>query len=160
VAAGAISPNLDPLTEMRTEPRIRSAAAADAPTIAALLGELGYPADARSVAARLAPLLPRGDMAILVAELEGAVVGLGSVFLLPVLHENGARAMITALVVSESTRRRGVGRLLVRSLQAFARENGCTRIIVTTANHRADAHQFYEDIGFSWTGRRYGSTLG
>ena len=144
---------------MRTEPHVRRAEARDAEAIAGLLGELGYPADPDSVVARLAPLLDRADMAILVAELAGDVVGLGSVFLLPVLHENGARGMITALVVSQSARRRGVGRLLVRALQAYARESGCTRIIVTTANHRADAHQFYEDVGFSWTGRRYGSSL-
>ena len=29
------------------------------------------------------------------------------------------------------------------------------RVTLTTANHRADAHKFYENIGYECTGRRY-----
>jgi hypothetical protein len=32
-------------------------------------------------------------------------------------------------------------------------------VAVTTALHRADAHAFYERLGYAFTGRRYVKTL-
>jgi GNAT superfamily N-acetyltransferase len=127
--------------------------------VAALLAELGYAADEDTVRARLDLLLARQDYAVLVAELNDGVAGLGSVHVLPVLHTDGPVGFITALVVSRPARGGGVGRRLVRGLEDFARTQGCARVLVTTANHRADAHQFYERIDYEHTGRRYARTL-
>jgi GNAT superfamily N-acetyltransferase len=137
-------------------PQVRRAGSQDAVAIAGLLAELGYPSDPVTVRRRLQPLLARDDGVVLVAEEQEEVVGIGSLYLLPLLHEDAPRAIITALVVSERARRRGAGRAIVDQLEAFARARGCRRIIVTTANHRADAHRFYETGGYAWTGRRYG----
>lgn len=140
-------------------PRIRRAEHRDAVAIAALLGELGYPTDMDAATGRLGSLLSRQDYAVLVAEQDQRVVGLGSVHVLPLLHAGGSLGLITALVVSEAARGGGVGRQLALRIEEFARSQGCTRVIVTTANHRGTAHAFYEQIGYEHTGRRYARTL-
>jgi GNAT superfamily N-acetyltransferase len=64
-----------------------------------------------------------------------------------------------ALVVSERARGLGVGQRLVDAAAETARRWGCNRLLVTTHVRRADAHAFYERIGFELTGRRYVRTL-
>jgi GNAT superfamily N-acetyltransferase len=64
-------------------------------------------------------------------------------------------ALVTALVVSEEHRGGGFGRRLLEAVDAWGRARGCLKFVVTTANHRAGAHQFYERLGWEWTGRRY-----
>jgi len=41
-------------------------------------------------------------------------------------------------------------------VEHWARSRGCHRIVVTTALKRAEAHAFYERLGYRHTGRRYG----
>lgn len=142
-------------------PFIRPAApgARDAPAIAALLGELGYPALGDAVAVRLAAL--RGpEHAVLVAELAGAVIGLIGVHVFPVLHEDGLRGKILALVVASAQQRHGTGRLLLRAAEAFARDRGARRMEVVSGDHRAGAHAFYRRGGYLPTmQRRFERTL-
>ncbi|HEX7879751.1 MAG TPA: GNAT family N-acetyltransferase, partial [Candidatus Eisenbacteria bacterium] len=51
--------------------------------------------------------------------------------------------------------RRGIGTLLLVAGEAALVARGADTIVVTTANHRADAHAFYEKSGYTFTGRRY-----
>jgi GNAT superfamily N-acetyltransferase len=144
---------------------IRAASPADASALASLLGELGYPSEADRVRARMARILgARGDSgtdSVVVAsdERSGEVLGLLSVHQFAALHDDAPVALITALVVAERARGLGVGRQLVDRAIDTARLWGCTRLIVTTHVRRADAHAFYEHIGFELTGRRYVKTL-
>jgi GNAT superfamily N-acetyltransferase len=136
-------------------PTLRDARLSDAPAIAGLLAELGYPAAADAVTRRLEALLPRPDYAVCLAALDGEVCGLACAHVVPVIHADEPLALITALVVSERARGGGMGRRLVERLEEFARSHGCARVAVTTASHRSDAHLFYERLGYSLTGRRY-----
>ena len=140
-------------------PEIRAAEYRDAPALVRLLAQHGYPTEAGSVERRLGLLLPRTDITVLVAEHDGAVIGVGSLHLLPILYEDVPRGQLTALVVAESARGKGVGQALVRRLEQIAWERGVRRMVVTTANHRARTHQFYERLGYEWTGRRYARAL-
>jgi GNAT superfamily N-acetyltransferase len=136
-------------------PPVRRAAPGDAAALAGLLGELGYPADADAVTRRLDELLARDDYGVFVAEAAGRVVGFGGVHVFPALHADRPVALIAALVVSEAARGGGHGARLVAALEAFARGHDCERVMVTTANHRAGAHAFYERLGYAFDGRRY-----
>ncbi|MFN2566372.1 MAG: N-acetyltransferase family protein [Gemmatimonadaceae bacterium] len=144
---------------------IRAASSADAPALASLLGELGYPAEAESVQRRMLRLLGAGDASptdsvfVASAGAEAAVVGLLSVHRFVALHDDADVGLITALVVAERARGLGVGRRLVDRAVDTARGWGCTRLLVTTHVRRADAHAFYEHIGFEFTGRRYVKSL-
>jgi GNAT superfamily N-acetyltransferase len=144
---------------------IRLASSDDAPALASLLGELGYPSEADSVRARMARVLgAKGDKAtdtVFVATGPNArdVLGMLALHQFPALHDDAPLALITALVVAERARGSGVGSQLVDRASETARRWGCTRLMVTTHVRRADAHAFYEHIGFELTGRRYVKTL-
>jgi GNAT superfamily N-acetyltransferase len=67
------------------------------------------------------------------------------------LIESEPRVEIGGLVVDTKARRQGVGRRLVERLEAWARENGVTELSVRCREDRTEAHQFYEQLGFSST---------
>jgi GNAT superfamily N-acetyltransferase len=136
-------------------PRIRQASHEDAPAIAALLAELGHPTDVAVIPQRLDGVRAEGDEAFVATEGDGPVVGFFSIARVAVVHGSGPVALITALVVTESARGRGVGRRMVDAARQWAREAGCVRLLVTSADHRADAHAFYPACGMPYTGRRF-----
>ena len=135
--------------------QIRLAAADDLPGLAALLGELGYPASPEELSGRLERL----DGDLFVAADEGEPLGLAALQVLHVLQRDAPAARLTALVVREDARGRGVARALVEAVEAAAREAGCDHVHVTTANHRSDAHAAYRALGFEDTGVRYAKRL-
>jgi GNAT superfamily N-acetyltransferase len=96
---------------------------------------------------------------VLVASRDGEPIGVGSVHRLHGLHDTSAIAFITALVVTERERGTGVGRALLEALEDSARDWGCERILVTSANRRVEAHAFYERGGYEGTGRRFARAL-
>jgi len=126
--------------------------------IARLLTQLGYPVAPEDVPTRLARLA--GDRAaVLLAEQDARVVGLATVHVLSVLNRARDVAWLTALVVDESMRGSGVGRRLVEAVEAFARQQGCERLSVTTHEHLTGAQAFYTQVGLPPTGRRFGKML-
>jgi GNAT superfamily N-acetyltransferase len=139
-------------------PTIRDARSEDSAAIAVLLGQLGYPAAADAVATRVDRLRGAGDR-LVVAELDGKVVGLADLHVSPSIEYDEPAGKLAALVVDERARGAGVGRALAAAMEAEARAQGCGVFFVTTAERRADAHAFYERIGLDYTGRRYAKTL-
>lgn len=138
---------------------IRRAAAADAPRLAELLDQLGYPTDAASVAARLARLLADPAAAVLVACHGGGVCGFATVQSHVALNRDAPSVQLTLLVVADGLRGSGLGRELVAAAEDWARRRGADRLVLTTAAHRAGAHAFYERLGYALTGRRYAREL-
>jgi GNAT superfamily N-acetyltransferase len=128
---------------------IRSAALTDAPRIAELLTELGYPADADAVRERLTYWLPDQASRVLVAELDGRISGCISLHAIPYLERTGHWLRIESLVVEADSRRGGTGRALVDAAERLARQWGCLLIEVTSKRSRADAHAFYRRLGFT-----------
>jgi len=137
---------------------IRPAAAADAQAMAHLLTQLGYPATAADMPDRLQQVEREGGIAVIAAD-DAGPLGLASAVRHPTLHAGGYVAYITALVTTEEARGRGVGRALVAAVEKWAREQGCARLSVTSAEHRADAHAFYPRCGMPYTGRRFSKTI-
>jgi GNAT superfamily N-acetyltransferase len=144
------------MTSPAEQTRVRAATPGDAPAIAALLEQLGYPTTIDAAEARLSRLAISPADDVLVAEQAGVgVAGLLVLHRAAVLHHDLDVAIIMALVVDELRRGLGIGERLVRWAAAIARERGCERLQVTTHLRRADAHRFYERLGFEHTGRRY-----
>ncbi|MFL5982963.1 MAG: GNAT family N-acetyltransferase [Gaiellaceae bacterium] len=137
---------------------VRDARLEDSPQIARLLDQLGYPTDAAAVVARLERLAIVGDR-IFVADVDGRVAGLAHLQVSPALERDRPSGKIGALVVDEAHRGRGVGRALVQAVEEDARLRGCALLFLTTREWRADAHAFYERVGFEQAGRRYSRTL-
>ena len=131
----------------------------DATDLAALLGQLGYPADAAEVPSRLRAFAPGSHAVAWVAELEGRVVGVATAHVIAAIHKPDAVAMLTALVVAESARGHGIGRALVLAAERWAVEQGASAISLTSAVRRTEAHAFYKRLGYDQTGVRLGRTL-
>jgi GNAT superfamily N-acetyltransferase len=134
---------------------VREPKDSDAPQIAPLLGQLGYPSTPQEVASRLEALRTDGAATrIWIAELDGSVVGVATARQFLGLHVTPPVAWLTMLVVEERVRGRGVGRRLVAEAEAWARAIGATRLSLTSAVHRKEAHQFYLNLGYQQTGVR------
>jgi GNAT superfamily N-acetyltransferase len=136
---------------------IRSATPADSAAIAPLLDQLGYPSTAAQVGARLVALL--ADELVLVAEEEGAIAGLSGLRVERLIERDEPVARLTALVVGEQFRRRGVGAALVAAVENEARARGCALLVLNSGSTRTDAHAFYERLGYETTGRRFAKEL-
>ena len=138
---------------------LRNANRSDAAVMAALLAELGHPVSAADLPSRMDAVIAEGGAVLLAVEDSGEVLGLMSLARHVVIHAPGPVAYITALVTANAARRRGVGQMFVAAAKEWARERGCVRLTVTSAEHRADAHAFYPACGMPYNGRRFSTTI-
>ena len=127
--------------------QIRPASIEDADTLAALSGQLGSPSIAEDIAGRLSLVLERDDRLTLVAKKNGKVVGWLHAFI-AFRVESPAFAEIGELVVAESERGQGIGRLLVGSASQWAHSKGLQNLRVRSNMIRKNALAFYLHIGF------------
>jgi len=134
--------------------KIRSARADDAPALSRLLGQLGYPSEVAEIPDRLDKMHARPGTTALVAEDHGRVVGCVTVHLFAALHTSEPNAWLTALVVDETVRGKGVGSALVKRAEDWAVEHGAQRIALTSALRRKEAHEFYKTRAYEHTGVR------
>jgi predicted N-acetyltransferase YhbS len=134
---------------------LRSATEADAKHVESLLAELGYPSQEADVRHRLRRSLHSNTSCFLVAQSASEVIGLVSAELIPYFPNGSTICRVTGLVVSAHHRGRGVGERLLTGAADFAREQHCSGIEITSAEHRLDAHRFYQRLGFSRTSFRF-----
>jgi GNAT superfamily N-acetyltransferase len=135
---------------------VRDARSTDADSLARLCTQLGYPSTSDLMPQRVARIGGDPNARALVAEKNDDVIGLATIHLRYTMNHEAPIAQLTLLVVDESNRTHGVGRALVETAEAWAKERGSRRITVTTALNRAGAHAFYERLSYAHTGRRYG----
>lgn len=134
--------------EKSQDVRIRRAKVTDAPRIAELSGQLGYPATAEQIRRRLRQIQPASQNAIFVADAEDAgVVGWLHVSKVALL-ETDLRAEVNGLVVAEGHRSVGAGAQLLVAAEKWARKQGCKGMSVRSNVIRERAHEFYERNGY------------
>ncbi len=126
---------------------IRLVCVDDAERVADLATQLGYPTSLEQMRRRLAQVLQVEDHAVYVAAWDGLVVGWIHVCARPLVQVDRA-AEIEGLVVDEACRGRGIGRLLVRQIEQWVREQGCGTIYVRSNIIREGAHVFYQSLGY------------
>jgi len=87
---------------------------------------------------------------LIVAEMDGAVVGTLQLTLTPsVSFQGGKRATVESVRVDEKYRGQGIGRELMLFAIDRAKAQNCVSMQSTTNTERTDAHRFYENLGFS-----------
>lgn len=138
---------------------IRAPSKQDAAAIASLMTELGYPAESKDIPARLEALETDQSSIVWIAELDGQVVGVGTGRLFSAINQNAPVAWLTALVVAERARGKGIGKQLVAVAEDWARRHGASRLALTSALHRHEAHDFYKRLGYDHTGVRLAKKL-
>ena len=133
--------------------RVREAATEDVETIHALAGELaavvgGSPPSPEAVRARLSELLEEPRARVLVAEDDAGIVGMASLWIKPDLAHGDTVIEVPTLVVAESSRRGGVGKLLMEEIQKLAAENDANLIELVATPGNVPARDFYKSLGF------------
>lgn len=138
---------------------VRRATVGDAGELARLLTLLGHPTTAREVRERWEEWGAERNEG-LVAERDGCgVAGAVTLHVRRLLHRPLPVGRVTALIVDEDARGRGVGRALMGAAEAvFARE-GCGIVELTSNARLTDAHAFYRRLGYEQTGVRLAKTL-
>jgi GNAT superfamily N-acetyltransferase len=127
---------------------VRRARTSDAPQLAELSGQLGYPTTSAEIIKRMRRLKPASQNALFVADSPSAgVVGWAHVSITH-LVEVGTRAELNGLIVSESQRSLGAGARLLEAVEVWARKRGCPSMSVRSNVIRERAHKFYEREGY------------
>jgi 8-oxo-dGTP diphosphatase len=83
---------------------------------------------------------------VLVAEVEGRVVGFLALSFIPVL--SGLRALIDDLAVDPANQRQGIGAALVEAAVQHAARRGAAHLLVDTSRGDSAAREFYRACGF------------
>ena len=130
---------------------VRSAVPSDAADIATLLGQVGEAVSARTVVMRLEGM--SRDSAVLVATGFAPAIGVVALHWSRGLVSNAGLARIDVLVVNEEDRRRGIGRMLLKSASQLARMAGCDVLEVVAGHRGGDCTSFLETTGFAGCGQ-------
>ncbi|MER7132011.1 GNAT family N-acetyltransferase [Streptosporangium saharense] len=86
---------------------------------------------------------------LVVAELDGEVVGTMQLTYIPGISRGGAlRLQIEGVRVAAHLRGRGLGGQMMRWAVERGRIRGCALAQLTTNKARGDAHRFYDSLGF------------
>jgi ribosomal protein S18 acetylase RimI-like enzyme len=139
-------------------PTLRRAEEADLPTVVRLFSipDLGNaknedpgPPLPPCYAEALARIAGDPHNALMVAELDGAVVGAFHFTVIQYVANRGGRvAQVENVVVDPTLRSKGIGEAMMRWAIEEARARGGARVQLTSNVHRTDAHRFYERLGF------------
>jgi GNAT superfamily N-acetyltransferase len=136
----------------------RKAQASDLPAIVAMLADDPLGAAREDASLPLAQGYLNAFAAIdadpnqlLAVAVDGAeVIGTLQITFLAGLSRKGAwRGQIEAVRVAGHRRSGGIGRLMLEWAIDQCRSRGCSLVQLTTDKGRADAHRFYENLGFT-----------
>jgi GNAT superfamily N-acetyltransferase len=135
----------------------RRATASDLPAIVAMLADDGLGRGREDASLPLAPpyldafaaIEADSNQILAVAEADGAVVGTLQLTFIPGLSHKGAwRGQVESVRVASSRRGTGLGQAMLEWALDECRARGCRMVQLTTDKSRADAHRFYERLGF------------
>ena len=106
--------------------------------------------DPERAADALARAIASARSEVLVAEADGAIAGLCTVYLDLESVRFGPRAWVEDLAVDPEQRSRGLGKALLDAAKDWARSCGATHLELDSGEARADAHRFYDRERPSW----------
>jgi GNAT superfamily N-acetyltransferase len=136
----------------------RLATHADIPTLVHLLAEDELGAQRERFEAPLPQTYYKAFEAIdrdpnhslIVAEVDGVVVGTLQLMYLPSLSfQGGTRAQVESVRIAQRLRGQGIGAEMMKWTIERARRHGCHMMQLTSHKSREDAHHFYEKLGFA-----------
>jgi GNAT superfamily N-acetyltransferase len=145
---------------------VRVAHPTDASAVAALLADGAVtnredPSDPAPYARALATIGGTAGNDVLVAEVDGSVVGVLQLLVFRHIQQQGGTcAEIESVHVATGQRSGGIGAALVADAVERARRAGAYRVQLTSNKVRSDAHRFWERQGFERTHEGFKRLLG
>jgi GNAT superfamily N-acetyltransferase len=115
--------------------------------------------DAERAVGRLREAIASGASEVLVADVDGAVVGICTVYLDLDSVRFGQRAWVEDLAVDPERRSQGVGKQLLDAAKDWGRSRGATHLELDSSEVREAAHRFYEREQPSWRSICFGYEL-
>ncbi len=135
----------------------RKADSNDSEALVILLAQLGYETDFEKIGSYLES--EQREDEIYVAELANDIVGLVSFVCFFYFPTQEKSFRITSLVVSEISRRLGIGRQIIQFVEEEAARRNCVKVELTTSISRENAHRFYDSMGFKKLSYRFAKVL-
>ena len=111
--------------------------------------QLGYPLTLSEIQKRFAVISKSPSHKLFVAEYAGCVVGWIQVNKESASLLSDPRAEVSALVVDEKHRGKGIGRKLLQRAEEWATENQLFLVRLRSNTVRVEAHDFYQKQGYS-----------
>jgi ribosomal protein S18 acetylase RimI-like enzyme len=146
-----------------TDIQVRRAETKDFLCVAALLAELGRPTLTPETSDAVQEVYERHladpNIASLVAELGGEIVGFLSLIFREHLNFVHPQGWIPDLIVTESARGHGAARALLERAFAEAKAHGCDFVRLESGYGRTVAHKVYAAVGMSNDGYYFTRTL-
>lgn len=116
--------------------------------------EMGYSYTEEQTKAQLAAVLKDSSNAIFVAVYDDKVIGYIHGAKYNLLYAD-PMVNLLGIAVSEQFKKQGVGRTLLKTLEAWALERGAVAIRLNSGAERSEAHKFYEKCGFIFKKSQY-----
>jgi len=108
--------------------------------------------DIKLIAENCRNLLSEVNSYILVAEIEGIIVGFVNFTTRKTILHCGLSGLIDELIVAKNYRGKGVGKQLLSSAIEKSRQLGCCEVEVSTEKTNIKAREFYRQCGFTERG--------
>ena len=94
----------------------------------------------------LAGMINSGNTLLFVAEENEEIIGTLTLVIYRI--PSGVKVWIEDVVVDQSMRGKGIGRMLTQYAIGYAKENGMTKIDLTSSPFRIAANELYKKMGF------------
>ena len=137
---------------------IRKALSSDAKSIAELIQEIGWFPDfgenlsvstIERVAQHIDLCTSDNSHTIYIAAKKEEIIGYVNVHWLPYMFLSGPEGFISEIFVKPNHRQNGVGKKLLSSVEAEAKERGCSRLMLVNSRERESyKRDFYTKVGW------------
>ena len=130
---------------------IRDAQMDDVEELTLLMTDLGYPTTLEEFRVRFENITAHPDYRTIVAVVNGEMVGMAGLSKNIFYEMNGMYMRIVAFVVKQSSRKLGIGKLLIEASEKWALEQGLSTVVINSGNRteRDAAHAFYQKMGYA-----------
>ena len=130
---------------------IRDACVNDIEELTLLMTDLGYPASVAEMQTRFKNIFAHPDYRTIIAVVNNEIVGMAGLFKGIYYEKNGSYMRILAFVVKETSRKSGIGKLLIKASEDWAFEQGLNSVLISSGNRdeRKAAHAFYQKMGYA-----------
>lgn len=130
--------------------KIRNYQERDLKDLPALYSQIGYPVNQEELEERLEKILSDQNYQLIVAEIDGKVVGFAGICTMYMFEKSVEYIRILALVVDSDFRKQGIAGKILDYIKEWGRSEGLFAMTLNSGinSDRENAHNFYENYGF------------
>lgn len=136
---------------------VRPYSFSDIEALTELMTDLGTPSSIEDMKKRMEIIDATPGYFTFVASKDDIVVGMIGIRMQQSYVSNDLKTQIAALVTKKQYQGQGVGKALIKHVEAWIQEKGFNALYLTSAikEERLDAHEFYKKLGYEINGYRF-----